>query len=332
MKNRFTGILPAKAAAAIASVATAGGFAYLFHNGSHVLNAAIISTCAGAVLAGLLLLGSDACIEKLQRRLMDTPSWIAGTVLALVTLYLVYAAGTGTAHVRSTLVIVLYLSMPFLLLAADRGSPRAAWLDAATIIWLWLPIELGLLRRLLPSSNPGADFRYPFAQGLAIDAGIVAFAAWRRFPGIGYRFQVSRRVFSAACKAFVLFAAIAIPLGFAIHFIRYTFAMSKLTAAPAIFLGILLFTAIPEEFLFRGLIQNWLELATRRSTIALLTASIIFGASHLNNGPPVPNYRYFVMASVAGVFYGWAWKTTGSIMASAMTHALVDTAWSVFFR
>jgi membrane protease YdiL (CAAX protease family) len=61
-------------------------------------------------------------------------------------------------------------------------------------------------------------------------------------------------------------------------------------------------------------------------------ASLIFGASHLNNGPPVPNYRYFLMATIAGIFYGTAWSATGSLMASALTHALVDTVWSVVFR
>jgi len=64
----------------------------------------------------------------------------------------------------------------------------------------------------------------------------------------------------------------------------------------------------------------------------LITASVIFGASHLNNGPPIPNYKYFVMASIAGLFYGSAWQQTRSLMASSITHALVDTFWSLIFR
>jgi len=64
----------------------------------------------------------------------------------------------------------------------------------------------------------------------------------------------------------------------------------------------------------------------------LIVAAVIFGAAHLNNGPPIPNYRYFLMAGIAGVFYGRAWRSTGSLMASSLTHALVDTFWSMFFR
>jgi membrane protease YdiL (CAAX protease family) len=64
----------------------------------------------------------------------------------------------------------------------------------------------------------------------------------------------------------------------------------------------------------------------------MYSASVILVASHLNNGPPIPNYKYFLMASIAGLFYGRAWRNTGSLMASSMTHALVDTFWSVVFR
>ena len=39
-----------------------------------------------------------------------------------------------------------------------------------------------------------------------------------------------------------------------------------------------------------------------------------------------------LLASIAGVFYGRAWRNTGSLMASSFTHALVDTCWTVIFR
>src|SRR6185369_5790935 len=118
-------------------------------------------------------------------------------------------------------------------------------------------------------------------------------------------FEIDRKKISTAVTAFLLFAAIGIPLGFAIHFIGWAFTLRKLSLAPALFLGIFLFTAIPEELLFRGLIQNWFERMTGRRIFGLILAAIVFGASHLNNGPPIPNYKYFLLASIAGVFYGF---------------------------
>jgi membrane protease YdiL (CAAX protease family) len=167
---------------------------------------------------------------------------------------------------------------------------------------------------------------------LAINAGIVAFIVWNRTPNVGYRFEFDRTILRAGIANFFMFAIIAIPLGLSIDFIHYSFTLKKLYAGIPVFAGIFLFTALPEEFLFRGLIQNWIERSTGRRVISLLVASVIFGASHLNNGPPIPNYRYFLMATIAGIFYGSAWTSTGSLMASALTHALVDTVWSVVFR
>jgi hypothetical protein len=179
---------------------------------------------------------------------------------------------------------------------------------------------------------PGPDLHYAFAQLLAIDAGLVAFIVWNGTPNVGFRFEVDRTYIRAGLASFVMFAVIAIPLGFAIDFIHYSFTLKKLYSAIPVFAGIFLFTALPEEFLFRGLIQNWLERVTRRRVVSLVIAALIFGASHLNNGPPIPNYRYCLMATIAGIFYGSAWSATGSLMASALTHALVDTVWSVVFR
>jgi len=39
-----------------------------------------------------------------------------------------------------------------------------------------------------------------------------------------------------------------------------------------------------------------------------------------------------ILASIAGLFYGWTWRKTNSIFASAIVHALVDVTWHFFFR
>ena len=130
------------------------------------------------------------------------------------------------------------------------------------------------MRQLLSGPGSGGDFRYGFAQGLAIDTGIIAFGAWRRFSGIGYGFKMNRRIIVVGLASFLIFAAIAIPLGFAIHFIAYKFTLRKLLLGPALFVGVFL-TAMPEEFLFRGLIQNWYERVTARPGLSLALASII---------------------------------------------------------
>jgi membrane protease YdiL (CAAX protease family) len=58
---------------------------------------------------------------------------------------------------------------------------------------------------------------------------------------------------------------------------------------------------------------------------------VLFGFSHITN-LGFPNWRYVILASIAGLFYGWTWRKTGSILASAMVHAAVDAAWHFLFR
>lgn len=63
-------------------------------------------------------------------------------------------------------------------------------------------------------------------------------------------------------------------------------------------------------------------------------ASTIFGLAHLNNtsaGFSIPNWAYALMATMAGVAYGWVWVRTSKVTASALTHMLVNLIWGTFF-
>ena len=67
-----------------------------------------------------------------------------------------------------------------------------------------------------------------------------------------------------------------------------------------------------------------------RGLYGLLIASVVFGAAHLHH-PPVPNWRYAMLATLAGIFYGNVYRTRQRLCASALTHALVDTIWHFWF-
>jgi membrane protease YdiL (CAAX protease family) len=287
---------------------------------------AIWMVCPGAAFTAMLLLGSDSVIERMQIWVRKRPFRIACVPAALWTIYLIYAAGMRIVTPFAMLAMAVYLALPFAVFSKWRRA------EPLIILWIWLPLEFGIIRKILVAHTTGPDLHYALAQLIAIDAGIVAFVIWNRTPNSGYRFEYQRTFVVEGLVNFCVFAIIAIPLGFAIHFIHYSFAFRKLFNAVPVFAGIFLFTALPEEFLFRGLIQNWIERISSRGVLSLLVASVIFGASHLNNGPPIPNYRYFLMATIAGIFYGRAWRSTGSLIASSLTHALVDTIWSTVFR
>jgi membrane protease YdiL (CAAX protease family) len=131
---------------------------------------------------------------------------------------------------------------------------------------------------------------------------------------------------------FGLLAVIVIPLGTALHFIRFDPAQAHWKSLPFDAISIFLLTAWPEELLFRGLLQNSLSRTLSSEAGGWFAASIVFGLAHINNNGVFPNWRYAILATIAGLFYGRAWRKTNSIFTSAIVHALVDTIWHLAFR
>ena len=65
---------------------------------------------------------------------------------------------------------------------------------------------------------------------------------------------------------------------------------------------------------------------------ALVIASILFGLSHFNKrSAHFNNWRYVLLAAIAGIFYGRAWRERRRVAASTITHTFVDWIWSWWF-
>ena len=211
--------------------------------------------------------------------------------------------------------LALYLVLPVRNLAALNWQDGIAWL------WLSLPILFRWLAGIwtVPSN---LDF-----MGRLF---MIMVAAWlwvwiRPVPGIGYSFAITLRTLRAAGLNFLFFAAIAIPASLALGFTRWNPRWPGAAGFLIEYLEIFVFIAWLEELLFRGFLQTLIG-GVRGQVIA----SIIFGFSHILNGH-APNWRYVALASIAGWFYGTAFRKGGNLMASSMTHALVDTVWRTFF-
>jgi membrane protease YdiL (CAAX protease family) len=151
-----------------------------------------------------------------------------------------------------------------------------------------------------------------------------------RLPDVGFTFSLNRRDWREAIVNFFLFAIIAVPIGLLTGFIKPSATLPSVLDIAGRGLVIFLFIALPEEILFRGVIHRYLEGVLRWSQLAtLILSSVIFGAAHLNN-PPNVGY-YFILATVAGIFYGRTFLRTGKVVPAAIVHLLVDWVWSVLF-
>jgi membrane protease YdiL (CAAX protease family) len=271
-----------------------------------------------AVLTGLTLaLSVTACRERLRTR-SQTVNVLAAP-LAITAAIAICCGVIGLPIAPRAAAFGAYLTIPAVLVCVGRaGAPNPVRVLGAAIV-LWLPIEFALLPQLrLPP--PDGLRAAPFA---ALATGLYLFLVACPLDRIGYTFRLSGRDLRLALIATAAFAVVGLPIGLATGFLQWNPRLDavRLAVAP---IAIYLATGVPEEFLFRGLIQNTLERAIGRA--ALPIASIIFGLAHL------PDVRYVLLATLAGLAYGWVYQATRRITASAVTHALVDWIWVLLLR
>jgi uncharacterized protein len=224
---------------------------------------------------------------------------------------------------------VIYFGLPILiallLWRARHSDPeqRGNWRDFTILVLLGLPVDLRWFEAAWP---PHLSV---ISKLILLDAGLYGFLVIRQLSDVGFNLRIGREDVRLGLRELLFYAPIAIPLGFALGFLRlYAHLPTPGSAAGALLVTFFLI-AIPEEIYFRGWIQNLLERRLGRNAALWLTA-IVFGLSHFNKRAAHFNGPYVLLASIAGVFYGRAWRARYRIPAAAITHTGVDTIWTLW--
>jgi membrane protease YdiL (CAAX protease family) len=238
-------------------------------------------------------------------------------------------------------------------LAACFGAIQFQWLGLAKLVALAL--ALGLWYRVLPA-HPLSDagflllvvavkigrFAAPiYATGIKgfdisvlgdlalFQIAVMSLMLERRIRETGYGFIPSRKDWRIGAINYLYF----VPIGFslalglkAVHLVKPADPW-KIAAYFLVWLPTL---ALAEEFIFRGVLQQWIEDWTWSRRAALILTSILFGTVHLWFRH-FPNWRWMLVAGVLGWFCGRARNQAGSIRAAMVTHTLVITTWRAFF-
>jgi uncharacterized protein len=252
---------------------------------------------------------------------------------APVALTVVFAAAAWKAHaevVPLTLAIAGYTLAPALL---KYFWPKSAVTDLAAMLALWLPLEFaGGAARWVPRASQGS--LHTVAYGVAILLALWLFLLFRRMPGMKYQWPCALRDLTLPALGYLIVAPVLIALGLYFSFMGPFRIPARLSVWLVVsrYAVILAATALPEEILFRGLVQNWIQQRLGVNWASLAVAAVVFGAAHLNNlGTAAPNWRYMVLATIAGVAFGRVFQKSGSILSSAMLHAAVNTTRHLLF-
>jgi len=261
---------------------------------------------------------------RLPRPLQAALIWVSGVLPIL----LLHAAQGLTPREFPLLAVCLgvvciwYLALP--------KKPMADLLLLAILAAL---ILLPWFRDAFPSPPETTKLGFLNKQ-LWMRVGITVFLYLRGWKVPGFGLLPTAKDWSVGIRYFFYFLAILLPVGFYFDILRIQFPKLNTWIIPfaaiGTFLAMYVFLALVEEFYFRGILQPLLIKGLGEKWIGLILASICFGAVHLPFRD-FPNWRFAALSTVAGIFYGLAFEKAGSLKAAMLTHALVNTVWTIVF-
>jgi membrane protease YdiL (CAAX protease family) len=231
--------------------------------------------------------------------------------------------------VAAVLIALAVLSATALATSRKPGT----WADLVVLAVAGLVIDLGLLNTAGILARHGMIWPPGlggFPKMMMANLALYCYLVIKPIDGIGYDLVPRLSDFKIGLRELVFYAPIVIPVGLLLGFLHVHRAWPQLWLPPAAWIFTFIFVALPEELFFRGLVQNLLERRLGRHG-ALFVAAVLFGLSHFNKGARF-NWRYVLLAAIAGLFYGRAWREKRRLFASSVTHTSVDTLWSLWFR
>jgi uncharacterized protein len=223
--------------------------------------------------------------------------------------------------------LVIYFALPVvvcvLLWHARQSDPqqRGDWRDFTVLLGLGLAVDLRWFDAAWPA-HLGA-----IGKLILLDSGLYGFLVIRQLTDIGFDLRVRRQDFVIGFRELIFLAPTVIPLGLILGFLHFHASLPKAGVAAFTVVFTFFLIAVPEEIFFRGWMQNLLERRLGRQA-ALWVTALIFGLSHFNKRALHFNWRYVLLATIAGIFYGRAWRSKHRVAASAVTHTCVDSIWS----
>jgi membrane protease YdiL (CAAX protease family) len=241
--------------------------------------------------------------------------------------YLFYSVATG---------VFSFASLGQILLLAGAASfwfvivGRRTWTDLLYLAVMAAPVLLKVFKDIYADPFPRLQL---FVLGILMwyRTGLLAVLSIRKMEGINFGFVPGRKDWAVGIRNFVYFLPLGLCLGWWLDF--FSVRPSTGWMLPVLLVGTFVVTlwvlATAEEFFFRGLLQQVLTKISGSEWIGLFAASIIFGLAHLWYRQ-FPNWKFVLLATCAGLFYGRAYIQARSIRAAMVTHALVVTVWKVF--
>ena len=271
-------------------------------------------------------------LADVLRRVLSNAAWRIACSALLVLPYFILAV---PREILSWPLAVTLIAICVLVAATLHLFPAPAnFADLIVLLLVGLVIDLGLLNTAWPLGRHGALWPAGlggFPKMMMANVALYGYLVIKPIDAIGYELIPRLSDLKTGLREFLFYTPFVLPLGFLLGFLHWHGSRAHPLEFPGAWIFTFFFVALPEELYFRGLIQNLLERRINRNA-ALIIASILFGLSHFNKRTTFFNWKYVILAAIAGFFYGRAWRERKRLFASSITHATVDAVWSIWFR
>ena len=282
------------------------------------------------LMGAQLMLGGPHAALRVQAWLRARSRSLLVVVVSISALFLISGLLVGRFDPYAT---VIFVSGTFVALgtlnAIEKGRRGLTWADAAIWLLLWIPFDL---RWNYDVWFGVAGFGYAWWCSAITVLAVLGWSGARDLPGFGYRLVPKWRDLAIALIAFVILAAIGIPIGLAVGFLSFPpRTVISLGAVLGAVINSFFFTAIPEELFFRGLLLHGLDQMYRRHRLNLLLSSLAFGLMHWNNSTGLEaQIAHVSLATLMGVLAGWTYRRSGNkLISPVLFHVFVGITFHI---
>lgn len=260
-------------------------------------------------------------VAELLKRRLKLPFQRIAFAAVFILPYLAFSIPRGEFRLSLCGGLMAAILALTILLEYARGS----WADYLALLAVAFIIEAHIFAAAWTIPNLGGMEKLLF-----VDVVLYEYLVVRTHFRVGFDLRARVIDFAVGLREFAFYTPIALLLGFALGFLHLHRITGSVEWVGAGWLFTLFFVALPEEIFFRGILLNLLEQKMGTRT-ALLISSALFGLAHFNKRA-VFNWRYVILAAIAGVFYGRSYLVHRRLLSAGITHATVDTIWSIWLR
>lgn len=296
------------------------------------------------------LQGSPELYDGLGRTVRRSWGALGTLLLVMPVLYATYSLAVDRFLWQGLLAALAFVALPALLFAQSRQQRQPTLFDAAATLYILLVLLLDLVPTLTLPQQGGLIGFFDFATAPLL----LLLLAARGWPGLGFTWFMSRNDLGYVLPwslALVLVLAVIATVGGISQFVPGGFPPVLAPVVDELSLAVWLYFAIalPQELLFRGLIQNGVERLAEGwlwrgpgsfeqpglvgqftpQRIGLTMSTLLFTLAALVS--PLAEPSHWLLVLVAGLVYGRVYQQTGKVTVAAIPHALVLWCWALFF-